>query len=308
MEGLGPEDQPESLTVIGGRALGLEFAQMYAQFGTKVTLLQRSERIIPDEEPECSEALQTALEEEGVEILTRAQPEKVRNEKGTKVVVATVAGSTKEFRAEEILMATGRRPNTAALGLKRVGVELGESGEVMVNRQMQTSVPHIYAAGDVRGGQFLETTAAKEGFIAAENALLDRGRQMDPPEKVPRAIFTSPQFAAVGYTEERFSAATGACACRTLPMDVVPKAQVVGDTRGVIKMAIDPRNKRVVGVQIVSAQAADLIHEAALAVKHDLTIDDIIDLVHVFPTHSEALKLVAQSFYRDVSKLSCCSQ
>ncbi len=100
----------------------------------------------------------------------------------------------------------------------------------------------------------------------------------------------------------------GMCACRTLPLDLVSKAQIVGDTRGMIKMGIDPESKVVVGVQIVSAQAADLIHEAALAVKHGLTIDDIIDVVHVYPTHSEMVKLVAVSFYRDVSKMSCCTQ
>ncbi|MFQ5803395.1 MAG: mercury(II) reductase [Candidatus Methylomirabilales bacterium] len=308
VEGLSPGKQPESLLVIGGRALGLEFAQMYANLGARVTLLQRSDRIIPREEPEASAALRTALEERGVQIETQVQPEAVRQQDGHKVVVAQVAGRTKEFLAEEILMATGRRPNTQDLGLEAIGVKLGGHGEVQVDRQMRSSLPHVYAAGDVRGGRLLETTAAKEGFIAAENALLNAGRKMDAPELVPRAIFTSPQFAAVGYTEEEFSAQIGACACRTLSLDVVPKAQIVGDTRGVVKMTIDPRDKRIVGVQIVSAQAAEMIHEAALAVKHGLTIDDLIDLVHVFPTHSEALKLVAQTFYRDVSKLSCCTQ
>lgn len=305
VEGLSPGKQPESLLVIGGRALGLEFAQMYANLGTRVTLLQRSDRVIPTEEPEASAALQAALEEEGVDIQTQVQPKAVRQHNGQKMVVAN---GTREFLAEEILMATGRRPNTRDLGLQAIGVKLGRRGEIEVDRQMRTSLPYVYAAGDVRGGRFLETTAAKEGFIAAENALLDAGRQMDPSEHVPRAVFTSPQFAAVGYTEEEFSAKNGACACRTLSMEVVPKAQIVGDTRGIVKMTIDPKDKRIVGVQIVSAQAADMIHEATLAVKHGLTIDDLIDLVHVFPTHSESLKLVAQAFYRDVSKLSCCTQ
>ncbi len=308
VQGLGPDGKPDSLIVVGGRALGLEFAEMYAHFGTAVTLLQRSERIIPEEEPECSEALRQALEEEGVTIITGVKPKEVRREDGQKLVVASLGGTTKEFRADEILMATGRRPNTADINLDEVGVRLGKSGEVNVNREMRTNVPNIFAAGDVRGGELLETTAAKEGFIAAENALLRKHRKMDPPEKVPRAIFTSPQFAAVGYTEEEFSAKAGVCACRTLPMEIVPKAKIVGDTRGVIKMTIDPRSKRVVGVQIVSPMAADLIHEAALAVKHNLTIDDIIDTVHVFPTYGEAIKLAALAFYRDVAKLSCCTQ
>ncbi|MFQ5919769.1 MAG: mercury(II) reductase [Thermoplasmata archaeon] len=308
VEGLSPDRQPESLLVIGGRAQGLEFAQMYAMLGSEVTLLQRSERIIPTEEPQAAEALTQALEEDGVRILTQAHPTEVWEKAGKKVVVARVAGKSEQFSADAILMATGRRPNTSELGLKRIGVDLGKEGKVIVDREMRTSVPHIYAAGDVRGGENLETTAAKEGFIVAENALAGGHRRMDLPEKVPRAIFTSPQFAAVGYTEEQYSALRGVCSCRTLPLDTVSKAQIVGDTSGMIKMTIDPETRVVVGVQIVSAQAADLIHEAALAVKHELTIDDIIDVVHVFPTHSEMVKLVALSFYRDVSKMSCCTQ
>lgn len=307
VEGLGPAHRPESLLVVGGRALGLEFAQMYARFGTEVTLLQRSARIMPDAEPECSEALRSALEDEGMAIWTHALPRRIR-EDGEKVVTATVDGETKEFRAAELLMATGRQANTAGLGLDQAGVSVGGEGEVVVDREMRTSVPHIYAAGDVRGGEMLETTAAKEGFIAAENALLGANRRMDPPEMVPRAVFTDPQFAAVGHSEQAYSRLTGTCSCRTLPMDVVSKARILGDTRGLLKMSIDPESRVIVGVQIVSAFAADLIHEAALAVKYRLTIDDIIDTVHVFPTQSEALKLAAQSYYRDVTKLPCCVQ
>jgi mercuric reductase len=251
VEGLEPDARPDSLMVIGGRALGLEFAQMYAHLGSEVTLLQRSDRIIPDEEPACSEALQAALTEEGVEIVTRAEPMKIHRENGGKAILAQVGGKRREFHADEILMATGRRPNTAGLNLTAIGVKVGRGGAVKVNREMRTTVPHIYAAGDVRGGQLLETTAAKEGFIAAENSLLRGHRKMDPGWHIPRAIFTSPQFAAVGYTEAEFLAKAGVCSCRTLPLDMVPKARIVGDSQGVVKMTIDPRSKRVVGVQMV---------------------------------------------------------
>ena len=125
-------------------------------------------------------------------------------------------------------------------------------------------------------------------------------------KEIPSVVFTNPQVAKVGYTEEEYSAKTHACACRTIPMSLVAKAQVINDTRGVIKMVIDPNSLRVVGVHIVSPLAAEMIHEATLAVKFGLTIDQIIDTVHVFPTLSEAVKLVAQSFRKDVSKLSCC--
>ncbi|MFQ5553165.1 MAG: mercury(II) reductase [Thermoplasmata archaeon] len=307
VEGLSPQRRPDSLIVVGGRAQGLEFAQMYTRFGTEVTLLQRSSRILPTAEPEASEALHAALEEDGVAIRTEVEVRRVRDN-GEKVITATVGTKQEEFRAAALLMATGRRANTPDLNLKDAGVAMGEEGEVLVDPQMRTSVPHIFAAGDVRGGEMLETTAAKEGFLAAENALLDAGRPMDPPEMVPRAVFTDPQFASVGDTEASYSARRGVCSCRTIPMDLVSKARIIGDTRGLVKMTIDPETRVVVGVQIVSSFAADLIHEAVLAVKHGLTIDDLIDTVHVFPTQTEALKLVALSFYRDVARLPCCTQ
>jgi mercuric reductase len=151
----------------------------------------------------------------------------------------------------------------------------------------------------------LETLAAKMGNFAVRNAFENAKKTIDYME-IPSVVFTNPQVARVGYTEEEYSSKTHACACRTIRMSIVPKAQVINDTRGVIKMVIDPKTLKVVGVHIVSPLAAEMIHEATLALKFGLTIDDIIDTVHVFPTMSEAIKLVAQSFRKDVSKLSCC--
>ncbi|MEX2193216.1 MAG: mercury(II) reductase [Nitrosarchaeum sp.] len=301
IEALSLEDRPESMIIIGGRTLGLEFAQMYSRLGTKVTLLQRSYKIIPEEEPEISDALKSYLEEEGIEIHTGVKIESVRSDDEEKVVLA----SGFEFRAKKLLIATGRKPNTVDLGLENAGVAVSESGMVIVDDEMRTNVPNIFAAGDVIGEPMLETVAAKEGSIAASNALFGTNKKMDF-SAVPHAVFTSPQVASVGITEKEQMKKYGRCSCKTLLMKDVPKAIIVNKTKGLIKMVVDPKTQQILGVHILSDLAADIIHEATLAVKNKMTVDDIVDTVHVFPTMSESIKLVATSFKKNLKMLSCC--
>ncbi|MFQ5795209.1 MAG: mercury(II) reductase [Candidatus Bipolaricaulia bacterium] len=305
VEALSLKKQPESMIIVGAGPLGLEFAQMYAHFGTQVTVLEKEPRILPLEEFEVSLVLQQYLEEEGISFYTGVQIERVAEADGVRTVQAQVEGKTRAFEAEQLLIATGVRANVDGLNLEATGVELDERGFVQANDELQTTAPHIYAAGDVVGRTFLETVAAKEGSVAARNALAGEHNTIDY-QSIPHAVFTNPQVASVGMTEAQFMERFNVCACRTVEMSQVPKALAVGDTRGLVKMVIHPQTTEVVGVHIVASVAAEMIHEAALAVKYKLTIDDIIDTVHVFPTFSEAIKLAAQAFYRDISKMSCC--
>ncbi len=304
-EALNLRKLPRSLIVVGGRALGLEFAQMYADFGSKVTLLQRSDRILRDHEPEISTELRRYLEEEGIRIHTGVQLKGVSQRGEMKVVDTAIRGGTKRFEAEQLLFATGRTPNTDLLDAEKAGVRLDEGGFVKVNDEMQTSATHVWAAGDVIGEPMLETIAAKEGAVAVNNAFSENKRRINFGE-VPRAVFTSPEVASVGLTDAEASGQGIRCTCGILPLDLVPKAQIIADTRGLVKLVADSKDKRIVGVHILAPHAADLIQEGVLAVKYKLTVDDIIDTVHVFPTLSESIKLAAQSFYKDIGKLSCC--
>jgi len=179
VEALNLRSKPASMVVLGGRALGLEFAQMYSHMGTRVTLLQRSDRIIPEEEPEVSEALQQYLENEGIEIRTGVQVKRVYQTQGEKVIVARDKSREFEARGSELLVATGRDPNTSLLGLETVPIELRKDGAVKVDREMHTTARQVWAAGDVIGEPMLETAAAKEGATAAENALLGTHRKID---------------------------------------------------------------------------------------------------------------------------------
>jgi mercuric reductase len=304
-EALSLHHLPKSLIVVGGRALGLEFAQMYSHFGTKVTLLQRSARILPDHEPEISEGLRRYLQDEGLQIHTGVELKEVSQKGEIKTVGATVHGVARTFEAEQLLFATGRTPNTDRLNPEKARVELDEGGFVKVNGEMQTSAPNVWAGGDVIGEPMLETIAAKEGATAVNNAFGGSKKRINFNE-VPQAVFTSPEVASVGLTEAQANGRRIRCTCGVLPLNLVPKARIIADTRGLVKIVADSETKRIVGVHIMAPHAADLIQEGVLAVKYKLTVDDIIDTVHVFPTLTESIKLAAQSFYRDVGKLSCC--
>ena len=297
-------EPPSSLIVIGGGPLGLEFAQMFSHFGTRVTVLEAMDQILPRHEPEIAAELQRSLEVEGIEFRTGASIESV-TANGVRKVVTIGAGGGEELAAAEILLAAGIQANTSDMGLEQAGVDLSPTGFVRQNGLFQTSNPNIYAAGDCTGTMALETVAAKEGSLAAENALTGSERSIDY-DHVPHAVFTNPQVASVGITEEEEMQRFNACACRTIYMESIPKADVIKETRGVFKMVIHPETSRILGVHIVSPDAADLVHEATLAVKFGLTIDDIIDTLHVFPTLSEGIKRVAQAFTRDISVMSCC--
>lgn len=304
IEALSLRIKPESMIILGGGPLGVEFAQMYARFGTKVCLLQSAPRLVIREEPELAALLQKYLELEGIEVCNQVNVKSVRKEGNEKVLEAVVDGKAKAFRAEALLVATGRRPNTAGFGLELTGVKLSNRGEIIVNDEMQAT-ENVWAAGDVIGEPMLETVAAKEGSIAANNALSNSKRKMDYTI-VPHAVFTDPQLAGVGLTDEQAIERGIECSCNTIPMELVPKARAVKDTRGAIKMVIDNNTKRIIGVHILSSMAADLIHEATFILKANMTIYDVIDTLHVFPTMSESIKIAAQSFTRDISRMACC--
>ncbi|MCI0693694.1 mercury(II) reductase [candidate division KSB1 bacterium] len=299
------EKQPQTLIVIGAGPLGLEFAQMFAHFGTKVTVIEIEKQILPLEEPQIAAELHKNLAAEGITIYTSARMQSMAEENGRKIVNVEVNGEKLRLEADELLMATGVVGNVKNLGLEKIGVELEKSSYVKVDKYFRTSVDNIYAAGDVIGPPFLETIAAKEGNFAAQNALKKAKKTINFDE-VPHAVFTSPEVAAVGLTEAEYMRRYKYCYCKTIDFTRLPKALAIKDTRGVIKMVIHHEKRTVMGVHICAPLAADMIHEATLAVKFGLTIDDIIDMVHVFPTFSEAIKLVAQSFVTDIGKMSCC--
>jgi len=305
-QALSLRERPESLLVIGGRAVALELAQIYARFGTQVTILQRSPRLIPEHEPEIAEALAGYLQEEGVTIHTGVRVQHIRQEGDEKMVTATVDGEEREFRAAQVLMATGRRPNTADMGLEEAGIELDERGAIRVNAQMQTTNPQVYAAGDVTGGPMLVYVAAAGGALAAENALLGTEKPLDL-SAVPAVIFTDPQVATAGLTEAQARARGLAVRIAVLPLDYVARALAAHDTRGLIKLVADEENGRLLGAHVLAAEGGEVIQAAALALRAGWRVSDLRETVFPYLTQVEGLKLAALAFEKDVRKLSCCA-
>lgn len=305
-ESLDLDRLPTRMVVIGGGAIGLEIGQMYARFGTHVVILEALSVIAGTEEPEISEALKKCLMEEGIEIYTSARVQRAEKTAEGKLVGAVIEGSTKIFPAEEILVATGLRPNTEELGLEKIGVKCDAQGAVVVDNELRTSVRNIWAAGDVTGQMMLVTVAAYQGGLAAENALLGSHDKMSF-EAVPHAIFTSPGVASVGLKEQTAQASRKEVITRVLTLDQVPKAAAIRDTRGLIKMVVDAKDYTIIGVHILGAEAPDLIHLGVLAVRNKMTVGDLIRTIFVYPTMAEAFKIAALSFRKDVTKLSCCA-
>lgn len=305
---------PESIVIIGGGYIALEWGQILHRVGVDITILQRSDRVLSGMEGQLGREIQRCFRNEGIEVITGTDYDRVRSihakDDGmpteTKVVVeTTVDGEVRQFAAEDLFVATGVKPNSENIGLDTVGIETNDRGAVVVDEHFRTANPDVYAAGDVIGKPELETVAAKEGNHAVKNAFDNEGKTIDY-NAVPAVVFTSPEVAAVGTTELEYMDKHGTCTCRTVQMADVPKAKAVKDTRGLLQVVKHHETDEIVGVHMVGPRAADMIPEATLAVKFGLTVDDIIDTIHPFPTFSEAFKHACQAFRRDTSTMTCC--
>jgi mercuric reductase len=297
---------PKSLLILGGRAVALELGQMMAHFGVKVTILQRSARLVPEHEPEISQAIQDYLQDEGIQVVTDVKVERLRREGEMRAVRARVRGQLQEYRVEQILMALGRDHNTDGLGLENVGVALTEDGAIAVNEFLQTTNPNIYAVGDVTTNPEYVYVAAAGGMLAARNAV-NRAQKPFDLSIVPGVIFTNPQIATVGLTESEARQAGYDVKTSVASLDYVAHAQVGYDTRGFIKLIADGATNRLLGAHVLADKGGEVIQTAVLAIKFGLTFDDLQSTLFPYLTQVEGLKLAALAFTKDLEKLSCCA-
>jgi mercuric reductase len=303
---------PKRLVVIGANAIGLELGQFFVHLGTEVTFVDVASRIAPFEEPEVSAALAEVLVSQGAAIHTDAQVLGVRrgpgHVEGTGHVLVTVrvAGRQFDLTADDVLVATGRRPNTEGLALDVAGVEVDGRGAIVVDDELRTSNPRIFGAGDVTGAPQFVYVSAYEGALAVDNALLGAGRRTDFTG-LPRVTFTSPQVAGAGLTEAEAVGAGFEVETSVLPLAAVPRALVNHDTHGLVKLVAEASTKRLLGASVLAEGAGDVIQSAVLAIRHNITTSELAATFHPYLTMAEGLKLAAQSFSRDVEKLSCCA-
>jgi mercuric reductase len=279
---------PESLLVIGGGPAGLEFAQMFSRFGSRVVLVQQADRISPRSDATATEELTAALEEEGIEIRTGTSVDRVRRQDGE--VVATIGAD--EIRVAQILLAAGRLPNVEQLELDRAGVERTSAG-IRVDDQLRTSVEGVWAVGDVTGIQQFTPIAQYEARIAIQNMFGGNGARADY-QFLPRVIFTDPELAAVGISEAEARESGLEYETAVHPIKYVQRASYTDTKRGLYKLIWERGSRRVLGLHVVSRGAGDVVQGFGLAMKLGATVDDLARMHHAFPTFAEGVKAAAE--------------
>ncbi|WP_114287407.1 mercury(II) reductase [Candidatus Halocynthiibacter alkanivorans] len=296
---------PESLMVMGGGYIGVELAQMFARAGCKVTIVTRR-GLLPDAEPEISEALRGYFAGEGITVLSGLSYDSLREADGQVTLSAGYQGQSIEISAQNLLLATGRVPNTEGLALEMAGIATDATGAVMVDAMMRSSRDGVYAAGDVTGRDQFVYMAAYGAKLAAKNAMNGDTLPYDNAA-MPGVVFSDPQVASVGLTEAAARARGFDAATSVLGLEHVPRALAARDTRGLIKLVAERGSKKLLGAHILAPEGADSIQTAAMAISAGLTYEQLGDMIFPYLTTVEGLKLAAQTFEKDVSKLSCCA-
>ncbi|MDO8438562.1 MAG: mercury(II) reductase [Nitrosomonadaceae bacterium] len=291
---------PPRLAVIGSSVVAVELAQAYARLGSKVMILARS-TLFFREDPAIGEAVTEAFRAEGIDVLTQTQASSVSFADGEFVLVTNQG----EVRADKLLVATGRSPNMRSMGMENVDVKLNPQGAIMVDHQMRTSAPDIYAAGDCTDQPQFVYVAAAAGTRAAIN--MTGGEASLDLSVMPAVVFTDPQVATVGLSEAEAHLKNIETVSRMLSLDNVPRALANFDTRGFIKLVVEAGSLRLLGVQAVTPEAGEIIQTAAIAIRARMTVQDLADQLFPYLTMVEGLKLCAQTFTKDVKQLSCCA-
>lgn len=299
-EALFAEELPESLLVIGSSVIALEIAQAYHRLGCSVTILARH-TLLYAEEPLLGERLTECFEREGIRVLNNTQASSVSYD-GKSFSLDTNEGF---LSAERLLIATGRHANTAQLGLENVGVAIQKNGAVIVNDKMETSTANIYAVGDCSNMPQYVYVAAAAGTKAGIN-MMGGDARLDL-STMPAVIFTDPQVATVGLTETQAVNAGFEVISRVLDMENVPRALVNFETDGFIKLVADKPTGKILGAQMLAHEGGELIQSAALAIRNNMTVDDLAGQLFPYLTMVEGLKLCAQTFSKDIKELSCCA-
>jgi len=288
-------EAPRHLIVLGGGYIGAELGQVYHRFGAEVTVISRNPRLVPEEEPETSAALAEGFAAEGLQLMLGREAERVE---ATTDGIRVWAG-TEAFEGSHLLVATGRRPNTDELNLEAAGLVLGDGGVIPVDARMRTTVEGIWAIGDVNGEQPFTRVCQEEAKVAFADAFGD-GHPGLERRSLGHAIFTDPEIGSVGLTEAQARAKGLDALAGTVGLDQVEKAELIGETRGVIKVVAERGTRRLLGLHIAGPAAADLVYDGALVLRRRGTVDEIAATIGIFPTLQEGVEGTARAVLRSL--------
>lgn len=287
-EALFLEKAPPSMAIIGAGAVGMEFADIFHAFGTKVTLIEALPRILPLEDAEASDALTKSYTKRGVEVIAGASVRKGTATKTKVLLELEAGGAQRTIEAAVVLMAAGRPVNTEGIGLKECGIQLTDRGFIKVDQTLQTTAPGYYAIGDVAGPPMLAHKGMREGVHVAEYL----AGKTPPPIKydnVPSVTYCHPEVASIGLTEDRCKELKLAYVVGRFPFSANGRARGTGETEGFVKIIRDTKFGEILGAHIVGAQASELIHELAVARENEYTVEEVDLAIHAHPTMSEAV-------------------
>lgn len=299
------DELPSSLTIMGGGYIGVELAQIFARAGARVTIVTRH-GLLPEAEPEISEALTGYFAQEGITVMDGLAYGNIEMSAGQVVLHAVRADKPVAITSERLLLTTGRAPNTDSLALDVAGIKTDMRGGIVTDAQMRSSQPDVYAAGDVTGQDQFVYMAAYGAKLAAKNAFSDAGLSYDN-STMPAVVFSDPQVASVGLTEAAAKAQGIETVTSVLPLEHVPRALAARDMRGLIKLVAEKASGKLLGGHILAPEGADSIQTVAMALKAGMTYDDLGAMIFPYLTTVEGVKLAAQTFEKDVAKLSCCA-
>ena len=280
---------PSSIVIVGGGPVGVELSQAFERLGAKVTIIQEQERILPREDPEVSETIARVLSSEGINIVTNARFVKAGRNGNKKVVTAKQGEQFLNFEADEIILAVGRQPNIEGLNLEAAGIKYDKKG-IRVDDYLQTSASNILAIGDVIGGYLFTHVAVYQAGVAVRNALVPLARKKVDYRVVPWCTFTDPEAARVGLTPEDAEKQYKQVRIVKFPWAEIDRAQAENETIGFIKLVLAGKKDEIVGAHMVGARAGEMLGEMALAMQHNLTLNDILGTIHVYPTMNTGIQ------------------
>lgn len=289
---INPDSIPEKLLIVGAGVIGCEFAFIYKEFGSEVTMVEMMPHAVSTEDEEISQLLERELKKNKIKLITETSVEKVDL---TDTGVSVQLSNGKTLEASKVLVSIGRAVNTENIGLENIGIEKGKRGEILVDKNLQTNVEGIYAIGDVIGGIMLAHLASKEGIVAVENAM--GGNSEVNYDVIPAAIFTNPEIASVGLREKEVVEKGIKYRIGRFQYRALGKAHAMGEIAGMFKLIAEEETDRILGAHIIGPHASDLIHEAAVAMEKGLTARDVAHTIHAHPTLAEGLMEAAEDVH-----------
>ncbi len=294
---------PASIVIVGGGPIGVELGQAFGRLGTKVTIIQGRDRILPREDQEVSQTVADVLESEGIQIITHARFIRASRNGQRKVVAARQGDQLLNFEADEIVLALGRQPNVGGLDLEAAGIKYDSKG-IKVDEYLQTSASNVLAIGDVIGGYLFTHVAAYQAGVAVRNALVPVARKKVDYRVVPWCTFTDPEAARVGLTPEEAEKQHKQVRIVKFPWAEIDRAQAEGETVGFIKLVLAGKKDEIVGAHMVGARAGEMLGELSLAMQHNLTLNDILNTIHAYPTMNTGIQQSVFEAYLESSAIA----